>query len=90
MDEKNYYVGEEAVERRGRLDMHRPIHDSLAQRWEDIENLWTHTLYNVLKVCPDECYSVITESPLNPKKYREKSIEILFELFNFEGVKAYT
>ena len=86
MDEKNYYVGEEAVERRGRLDMHRPIHDSLAQRWEDVENLWTHTLYNVLKVCPDECYSVITESPLNPKKYREKSIEILFELFNFEGV----
>ena len=86
MDEKNYYVGEEAKERRGRLDMHQPFFDSIAKNWEDVENLWTHTLYSTLKVCPDECYAVITESPLNPKKYREKSIEILFELFNFEGV----
>jgi actin len=31
-------------------------------------------------------YSVITESPLNPSKYREKTIETLFELFNLEGV----
>ena len=27
MDEKNYYVGEEAKERRGRLDMHQPFYD---------------------------------------------------------------
>ena len=86
MDEKSYYVGDEAKERRGRLDMHQPFMDSLAKNWEDVENLWTYTLYDVLKVCPDKCYSVITESPLNPKKYREKSIEILFELFNFDGV----
>ena len=86
MDEKSYYVGDEAKERRGRLDMHQPFVDSIAKNWEDVENLWTYTLYDVLKVCPDKCYSVITESPLNPKKYREKSIEILFELFNFDGV----
>ena len=86
MDEKSYYVGDEAKERRGRLEMHNPIVDSISTNWEDLENLWTYTIYDVLKVCPDECFSVITESPLNPKKYREKSIEILFELFNFEGV----
>ena len=86
MDEKSYYVGDEAKDRRGRLEMRQPFYDSIAKNWEDVENLWTYTLYDVLKVCPDKCYSVITESPLNPKKYREKSIEILFELFNFEGV----
>ena len=86
MDEKNFYVGDEAKEKRGRLDMHKPFLDSIAKNWEDVENLWTYTIYDTLKVCPDECFSVITESPLNPAKYREKSIEILFELFNFEGV----
>lgn len=86
MDEKAFYVGDEARERRGRLDMNKPIVDSLVKNWEDIENLWTYTLFNVLKVCPDEVSAVITESPLNPNKYREKSIEILFELFNLEGV----
>jgi actin len=85
MDEKAYYVGDEARDRRGRLQIRHPIVDSLVNNWEDLENTWTHTFFNVLKVCPDESYAVITESPLNPPKYREKSIEILFELFNLEG-----
>ncbi len=85
MDEKAYYVGDEAKERRGRLEMKRPVFDSLVNDWDDIESLWTHTFFDVLKVCPDEVYAVVTESPMNPEKYREKSIEILFELFNLEG-----
>ena len=86
MDEKAYYMGDEAKERRGRLEMKRPIFDSLVKNWDDIESLWTHTFFNVLKVCPDEIYAVVTESPMNPIKYRGKSIEILLELFNLEGV----
>jgi actin len=86
MDEKAFYVGDEAKERRGRLEMRRPIHDSLINNWEDIENMWSYTFFNALKVCPDEVYAVITESPMNPAKYREKTIETLFELFNLEGV----
>ena len=49
MDEKSYYVGDEAKERRGRLDMHQPFMDSLAKNWEDVENLWTYTLYDVIQ-----------------------------------------
>jgi actin-related protein len=86
LDEKSYYVGYDAKERRGRLEMRKPICDSLVQNWEDIENLWSYTIFNVLKICPDEVFAVITESPTNPAKYREKSLETLFELFNFEGV----
>lgn len=86
MDEKAFYIGDEAKERRGRLDMKKPIQDSLINNWEDIENLWSYTFFNALKVCPDEVYAVITESPMNPGKYREKTIETLFELFNLEGV----
>ena len=86
LDEKSYYVGLEAKERRGRLEMKKPIHDSLIHNWEDIENLWSYTIFNVLKICPDEVFAVFTESPTNPAKYRERTLETLFELFNFEGV----
>ena len=51
MDEKNFYVGEEAKERRGRLDMSNPFFDSLVDDWKDCENLWSYTFFNVLKVC---------------------------------------
>ena len=86
MDENAYYVGDDARERRGRLTMKRPIEDSLVKSWEDTENLLSYTFFSVLKVCPDDVFAVITESPMQPKKYREKTMEMLFELFNLEGV----
>jgi actin-related protein len=86
MDEKAFYVGEVAKERRGRLDIHNPVVDSLIENWEDIENLWSYCFFDILKECPDETNLVLTESPLNPPKYREKTVQILFELFNLEGV----
>lgn len=86
MDEKSYYVGDEAKERRGRLEMKVPFQDSLVADWTDVENVWSYTFFNALKVCPEEVYAVITESPMNPKKYRERTMETLFELFNLEGV----
>jgi actin len=86
MDERNYYVGDEAKEKRGRLQIKHPFHDSLVDDWKDAENLWSYTFFNALKVCPEEVYAVITESPMNPRKYREKTMESLFELFNLEGV----
>lgn len=85
MDENAYYVGDDARERRGRLTMKRPIEDSLVKSWEDTENLLSYTFFSVLKVCPDDVFAVITESPMQPKKYREKTMEMLFELFNLEG-----
>lgn len=86
MDEKSFYVGYEAKERRGRLDIKQPFEDSLVSDWTDVENVWSYTFFNALKVCPEEVFAVVTESPMNPKKYREKSMETLFELFNLEGV----
>lgn len=85
MDERHYYCGDDAKERRGRLKMVNPIKDSIVNNWDDIENLWSHTFYEVLKISPEETLCVLSESPLNPKKYREKSVEVLFELFDFEG-----
>ena len=51
--------------------MYQPFIDTKAKNWEDIENLWTYNLYDILKVCLEKCYSAIIESTLNQKKYRE-------------------
>jgi actin len=47
---------------------------------EDMECLWHHTFYNELRIDPKKEYPgiVITEAPLNPKKNREKMVDIMF------------
>ena len=50
-----------------------------------MERLWSHAIYNELRIDPSELPFLVTEAPFNPTKNREKMIEILFEKF---GVPA--
>ncbi|KAH9531852.1 hypothetical protein CY35_19G059100 [Sphagnum magellanicum] len=49
-------------------------------------HVWDHTFYDVLKVDPPECKILLTDPPLNPTRNREKTIETMFEKYNFGGV----
>jgi actin-related protein len=82
---KDFFVGFEAVAKAALLNLRQPIDNGLATNWDDMERLWNHTFYNELLTSPDEHPVVLTEKPMCPRMNREKMIQIMFETFNVRG-----
>ena len=82
LDQKEVYVGDEAQSKRGVLRIECPIEAGFVKTWDDMEKVWNHTIYNELKVSPEEHPCLLTEAPLNPKQNRERKTQIMFEVFN--------
>ena len=82
LDQKEVYVGDEAQQKRGVLQVSYPIEHGIVTNWDDVEKIWHHTLYSELRVSPEEHPILMTEASLNPKNNREKMTQIMFEVFN--------
>ncbi len=82
LDYRDVYVGEEAVQKRGVLNIESPIDQGIIKNWEDMEKIWHHMFMNELRVSPEEHPVLMTEAPLNPKQNRERMTQIMFETFN--------
>merc|ERR1712232_1230260 len=88
--EKEYFVGEEAQQKRGILRLKYPLENGIVQNWDDMEKVWQHTFDNELRLNVGDEYEadedvsgvLMTEAPMNPKENREKMTQIMFETFN--------
>ncbi len=85
-DQKDYYVGTQAEEKRGVLILKRPVEHGIVEDWDYFEKVLDHTFRNELQVNPEEHNVLIAETSLNPKVNREKITQILFDTFNVPGL----
>lgn len=79
---KNTYVGDEAQSKRGILRISYPIECGIVNNWDNMEEIWHHTFYNELRLAPEECPVLLTDTVLNPREHRERMAQIMFETFN--------
>lgn len=81
--EGDAFIGSKAETHRGLLKIKYPIEHGIVEDWQDMERIWTHLFSKEqLHIQPEEHPILITEAPLNPKRNREKTAEILFETFS--------
>ncbi|KKN49780.1 hypothetical protein LCGC14_0639260 [marine sediment metagenome] len=79
---REWYIGEEAMELKGIMNLNYPIEHGVVGDWPAMERLWHYTFYTDLRIDPSEYPVLLTEAPLNPRLNREKMAEIMFETFN--------
>jgi actin-related protein len=82
VEESDEFIGDNALIRKGVMQIKYPIEHGIITNWNDMEKIWHHCFYNELRIVPEEHPVLLTEAPLNPKKNREKMAEIMFESFN--------
>ena len=80
-DDQSFFVGQDAINKKGVLTLQYPVSTGIISNWEHMEKIWHYTYYNELKADPMEHSVMLTEAPLNPKKNREKMMEIFFDKF---------
>lgn len=85
--QKEHYLGDEANQKRGILNLSYPIEHGIVNDWDGMEKIWHHTFYNELRIEPTAVLGcLVTEAPMNPKANREKMTAVLFETFGFNNM----
>jgi len=84
--EEAVYIGSFAQAKRGMLSLKYPMEHGIVTDWDDMEKVWHHCFHNELRLEPEEYQVMLTEAPLNPKKNREKMLEMMFETFKTPAV----
>ncbi|OMJ68446.1 hypothetical protein SteCoe_34098 [Stentor coeruleus] len=89
MDQKEYYVGHEAVDKARFLNMSEPIVNGYIEKWDDMEKIWTQ-IFQDLNKSSKENPLFFADTPLTPRSSREKMAEEMFEYFETPFLYMYT
>lgn len=85
LEVKDIMVGDEASRLRQMLQITYPLDNGIVRNWDDMLHVWDYTFNEKLKIDPKECKIMLTEAPMNPKKNREKMVEVMFETYGFQA-----
>ncbi|XP_034500742.1 actin-3-like [Ailuropoda melanoleuca] len=72
MQEEDWFIGDEAQKNRGVLNRQYPISQGTITNWDNMEKIWHHSFYQVLRIAPEQHPLMVTESPLNIMSNKEK------------------
>lgn len=86
VEKKDFYIGQEAQNKRAVLTLRYPIEHGIINNWDDMTKIWHHTFYDELRRQPEEHPVLLTEAPMNPKRNRESMVHTMFEIFSVPGV----
>merc|ERR1719502_1013143 len=87
---KAAYVGNEAQARRGLLTIKDPVEKGIIKNWDDMEEIWKHTLTQELRINPANHKVLLTITPFNPKGHNERMAQVMFEHFNSPAIGIIT
>ncbi|KAJ3257161.1 Arp2/3 complex subunit, actin nucleation center [Boothiomyces macroporosus] len=83
---KDIIVGDEAAALRAQLEMSYPMENGIVRNWADMYHLWDYTFKEKLGLQNYADHKILlTEPAMNPKKNREKMLEVMFEHYGFSG-----
>lgn len=88
--DKDYYVGHEAMEKKGLLNIVKPISRGLVADWDALENLWQHCFQNELKVSSADHPLLFGVYPDESKSHKERMALLFFEQFGTPGLYCAT
>jgi actin len=81
---KDFFVGDDAIKLKDKLSLRNLNERGYISNWDDFEKALHHTLYNELRVSPEDQPLLLTGigGGLNGQKDREKITQIIFETIN--------
>ena len=79
----SFYVGEEALAKRGTLSLRYPLEHGIVNDWDKMEKIWHYTFNKVLKVDTTKQPLLMSECPISIRAFghRAKMTQIMFESF---------
>ncbi|KAL7714721.1 hypothetical protein QTN25_007809 [Entamoeba marina] len=89
IDIQSSYVGEEALSKSGVLKLNYPLSNGLITNWNDMEQIWYHTIYYKLKRAPGEHPVVLSHSHNTSQNDLKKTIQIMFESFDVPCLSSF-